>query len=95
LACETPVPLQLAFRGAWNVALNRSGRETDRGRVRPRLDGVQHQVREHLLRLHAIRPYVGDPHREVGANRDRVRGCLLLQQDGHFANQVADIYALA
>jgi len=64
-------------------------------RVLHRIDGVQHQIHEHLLHLDAIRHDLRDALGDDDSNRNRRCGGLLLQEEGHLSNHGTDAHAVA
>jgi len=53
-------------------------------RVLHGLDGVEHEVHQHLLELHSVSCDFGKIRREFRAHRDRIPGRLAPQQHEHF-----------
>src|SRR5882724_5146768 len=52
------------------------------------VDTIEHQVHEYLLQLDTVCHNLGKIPGEVGADRDRVPGGLVAEQDNHFSNEV-------
>ena len=59
-------------------------------RVLHRLDTIQHQVHEHLLKLHPIRHGHGKIVFQIGPDRDSVSSGLTSQHPGHFTDDLID-----
>jgi len=57
-------------------------------------DAVEHQVHEYLLQLDTVGDDLGKIVREIGANRNRVPGGLIAQQNDHFTNELIYIHYL-